>query len=110
MNIFGVLLGFAALPIIGMGFPLVIGSERKWGYACWPYMMAVGTAMICATLLVRGSWLPSLIGILGATFVWGSTELKEQAIRAEIGWYPFNPRKSRLPFAASIARWKAPHL
>ena len=110
MNVFGVLVGLASLPIIAMGFPLVIGSERRWGFACWPYMMADGIAMICVTLLLRGNWLPSLIGIVGATFVWGSTELKDQAIRSEIGWYPFNALKSKLPFGASIARWKAPHL
>ena len=52
----------------------------------------------------------ALLGIAGASFVWGATELKEQAVRAEIGWYPFNARKNLPPFAKIIEKWKAPHL
>jgi hypothetical protein len=43
--------------------------------------------------------------------VWGSTELKEQAVRAELGWYRFNPRpKPQPPFVEIIKKIKAPHL
>jgi hypothetical protein len=55
-------------------------------------------------------WLAVLVGVLGATFVWGSTELKEQAVRTELGWYPFNPNKIKPPFENLIKKWKAPHL
>jgi len=48
--------------------------------------------------------------VIGATFVWGSTELKEQAVRAELGWFPFNENKIKLPFTEIIKKWKAPHL
>jgi hypothetical protein len=52
-----------------------------------------------------------LIGVLGASLVWGSTELKEQAVRAELGWYRFNPNpKPRPPFVEIIKKIKAPHL
>jgi hypothetical protein len=50
------------------------------------------------------------VGGLGATFVWGSTELKEQAVRAELGWYPFNGKKIPPPFEERIRKWRAPHL
>jgi hypothetical protein len=48
--------------------------------------------------------------VFGASLVWGSTELKEQAVRGELGWYPFREKKIQPPLAQVISRWKAPHL
>ncbi len=110
MNYFGLLTGVATLFIIGLGFPLVIRGERYFGYLCWPYMMALGILIILASLLMQVDWLSVVVGVLGATFVWGSTELKEQAVRTEIGWFPFNENKIKLPFEAIIKKWRAPHL
>ena len=110
MNTFGFLTGLATLFIIGLGFPLVIHGERIYGYLWWPYMMAVGIVLILLSLWIRIDWLSVLIGVLGATFVWGSTELKEQAVRAELGWYPFHPKKRKPPFENIIRKWRAPHL
>jgi hypothetical protein len=73
-------------------------------------MMTIGIVLILASLFIRIDGLSILIGVLGATFVWGSTELKEQAVRAELGWYPFNPNKIKPPFENLIRKWKAPHL
>ncbi len=110
MNFFGLLIGFATLLIIGLGFPLVIRGERIFGYLCWPYMMSVGLLFTVISIFININWASAMIGILGATFVWGSTELKEQAVRTELGWYPFNPNKIKLPFLEIIEKWKAPHL
>lgn len=110
MNYFGILTGLVTLLVIGLGFPLVIHGERIFGYLCWPYMMSVGFAIILASLFVRSDWMSVLLAVLGATFVWGSTELKEQAVRTEVGWYPFNARKLKPPFESIIRKWKAPHL
>ena len=110
MNFFGLLVGVVTLLIIGLGFPLVIHTERRLGYLWWPYMMAVGVLMIVVSLFIPLHLLSVIVGILGATFVWGSTELKEQAIRAEIGWYPFQGQKILPPLAKIIEKWKAPHL
>jgi uncharacterized protein DUF4491 len=110
MNYFGLLIGIATLFIIGLGFPLVIHGERIFGFLWWPYMMSVGIVLIVVSLFIRMDWISVLIGVLGATFVWGSTELKEQAVRAEIGWYPFNGNKIKPPFEDLIKKWKAPHL
>ena len=73
-------------------------------------MLMIGTVFIVVSLFIRTDWFSVLIGVLGATFVWGSTELKEQAVRAEIGWYPFNGNKIKPPFENLIKKWKAPHL
>ncbi len=110
MNTFGILIGLTTLFIIGLGFPLVIRGERHLGYLWWPYMMGLGFLIIAASLFIATDWLAAVVGVVGATFVWGSTELKEQAVRAELGWYPFNEKKLQPPFVDVIKKWKAPHL
>jgi hypothetical protein len=110
MNSFGLLVGFLTLFILGLGFPLVIQTERRLGHLWWPYMLGVGVLLIAISLFIQNNWLSVVIAILGATFAWGSTELKEQAVRAELGWYPNNGKKIQPPFAKMIEKWKAPHL
>ncbi len=110
MNIIGILFGLIALILIGLGFPLVIYGERYLGYLWWPYMLGAGIVLMAASLLISNEWLSAATGVLGAIAAWGSTELKEQAVRAEIGWYPFKARKLTPPFENIIKKWKAPHL
>jgi len=110
MSFFGLLIGIVTFFIIGLGFPLVIQGERHFSYLCWPYMMGLGLGIIIISLFISINWLCAGVGVLGATFVWGATELKEQAVRAELGWYPFNKYKILPPFAKVIEKWKAPHL
>ena len=110
MNFFGIIIGIITLLIIGLGFPLVIRGERYFGYWAWVYMMSIGFLIILASLFIQSDWGSVIVGVVGATFVWGSTELKEQAVRAELGWFPFNANKVKLPFAEIIKKWKAPHL
>lgn len=110
MNFFGLSLGFLTLFIIGLGFIWVIRGERYFGYLWWPYVMFLGALLIIGSLFVSSLWISALLGAFGASFIWGSTELKEQAIRAEVGWYPFRAQKILPPFAKFIEKWKAPHL
>jgi len=110
MNSFGILIGLITFIIIGLGFPLVIHGERYFGYWAWVYMMSLGIFIILASLFIQNDWSSVIVAVVGATFVWGSTELKEQAVRAELGWFPFNENKVKLPFADVIKKWKAPHL
>jgi len=111
MNFFGLGLGLATLLIIGLGFVWVIRGEYYLGYLWWPYVMGFGFLLIATSLFVPSVWGSALLGTLAASFIWGSTELKEQAVRAEIGWYPFNPKpKPQPPFVEHIKGWAAPHL
>ncbi len=110
MDIFGILLGIVTLFIIGLGFPLVIQIERRLGYLWWPFMMGLGIVVISASLLFHSDWISAIVGVFGATLVWASTELKEQAIRARLGWFPFYKQKIRPPLAKVIEKWRAPHL
>lgn len=111
MNFFGLILGLATLVIIGLGFLWVIRGEYYLGYLWWPYIMGLGILIVIGSLFVVSVWGSALMGIFGASLIWGSTEFKEQAVRAEIGWYPFNPkRKPDPPFVDKIKNWPAPHL
>jgi hypothetical protein len=110
MNFFGLTLGFITLFIIGLGFIWVIRGERYFGYLWWPYVMGSGILLILVSLFISSIWVSALLGVFGASLIWGSTELKEQTIRAEVGWYPFQARKILPPFAKIIEKWKAPHL
>lgn len=110
MNWFGIVIGVATLCIIGMGFGWVIRGERFFGYLWWPYVMGAGILLMVLSLVVINEYASALIGATGASLLWGSTELKEQAVRGELGWYPFHARKIRPPFAEIIKKWRAPSL
>lgn len=111
MNYYGLLLGLVTLFIIGLGFVWVIRGEYYLGYLWWPYFMGFGIVLVIASLFVPSLWGSALLGIFGASILWGSTELKDQAVRAELGWYPFNPApKPAPPFVEVIKKWPAPQL
>jgi hypothetical protein len=108
---FGVLVGIVTLFIIGLGFVWVIRGEYHFGPYWWPYTLALGLILIAGSPFIASDWGSALAGVFGASLVWGSTEFKEQAVRGEIGWYPFNPRrKPDPPFAEAIKKWPLPHL
>lgn len=110
MNFFGIFIGLSTLCIIGMGFGWVIRGERIFGYLWWPYVLGLGVLLIAGSLWLASDWASALLGAFGASLVWGSTELKEQAVRAELGWYPFGEKKIGPPGAETIKKWPAPHL
>jgi len=111
MNLGGLALGLFSFGIIGFGFVWVIRMEYYLGYLWWPFPMLLGVLLIVGSLFMPNVGYSALLGIAGASFVWGATELKEQAVRAELGWFKLNPqRKPDPPFVALIRRIKAPHL
>ena len=110
MNFFGIFIGLITFLIIGLGFVWVIRGERYFGYLWWPYVMGLGGLVVLGSLFVHSNWGSAMLGAFGASLIWGSTELKEQAIRAELGWFSFNGKKNGPPLKAIISKWKAPHL
>lgn len=110
MNWFGFFVGIVTLFIIGLGFIWVIRGERYFGYLWWPYVMVLGVLCVIGSLFVGSNWGAVLLGASGASLLWGSTELKEQAVRGELGWYPFQDNKILPPFVSIIKKWKAPSL
>ncbi len=110
MNYFGIFAGAATLLIIGMGFPLVIHTERVLGYLWWPYMMTAGIALIAVSVWIVSPWIAVPVAVTGTTLAWGSTELMAQAERVQRGWFANNPNKVRPPFESVIKKWKVPRL
>lgn len=110
MSWFGVLLGLVTTLIIGLGFVWVIRGERYLGVYWWPWFMLLGVVLALGTFFVESQWLAAIMGVAGGSFIWGSTELKEQTIRAEVGWYPYNPKKHRAPLQGWIEKLPPPHL
>ena len=110
MNTFGLFLGIPTLFIIGLGYIWVIRGERYLGLLWWPYFMGLGILLVIGSIFIPTIWGSALMGIFGGSLIWGSTEFKEQAIRAELGWYSFHEKKFRPPFARMIEKWNAPHL
>jgi hypothetical protein len=111
MNLIGLLLGLTSLLIIGLGFVWVIRGEYYLGYLWWPYILGLGILILIGSLWIPSFWGSALMGIFGASLIWGSTELKDQAVRSEIGWYPYNPKgKPKPPYVEKIKKWPAPNL
>jgi hypothetical protein len=110
MNPFGPVIGIATLLVIGLGFAWVVRVERSLGYLWWPYFLTAGILLLGASLFIASDWGSALTGVAGASLAWGATELKVQAVRAELGWYPFQGKKRRPPLAEWITRWRAPNL
>ncbi len=107
----GMALGLFSLFVIGMGFVWVIRMEYFLGYLWWPYPLSLGILLVLLSLFMSNAGLSALLGIAGGTFIWGATELKEQAVRAELGWFRFNPRRKPDPPGVQwIKRINAPHL
>lgn len=106
----GLALGFFSFGIIGFGFYWVIRMERYLGYFWWPYPLTAGILAVIGSLFIGDAGLAALLGITGGSFIWGATELKEQAVRAELGWFRYNPNKIDPPGAKWIKKIKAPHL
>ena len=110
MNFFGFFLCLLTLLVIGLGFVWVIRGEQYFGFLWWPYVMGLGFLCVIGSLFIGNDWASALCGAAGASLIWGATELKEQAVRAELGWYPFNGRKIKPPFERILRKWKAPSL
>lgn len=110
MNGFGISVGVATLFIIGLGFIWVIRGERYFGFLWWPYVMGAGVLFVISSVFLSNHYVSALVGAWGASLLWGSTELKEQAVRGELGWYPFRYGKILPPLVKIIRKWKAPSL
>ncbi len=110
MHDFGIIIGLITVATIGLGFPLIILIERWLGWLWWPYLLGTGVLLVLISLFISNVWWSAWMGVLGATLAWGSTELKKQARRAELGWFPNHPKKIDPPFKEMIKKWKAPSI
>ena len=108
MNAFGVIIGILTLFIIGLGFIWVIFGERYFSFLWWPIVIILGVITIGVSLLIKNDFVSAVVGVLGASFVWGATELKAQAVRSELGWFKYHGRKIPAPWIKIIKKRTIP--
>jgi hypothetical protein len=92
LNFEGVIVGAAALLVIGAFHPLVIWCEYRFTQRIWPVFLITGLLCMLAALLLQGLF-SILLGLLSASCLWSIRELKEQTKRVERGWFPQNPKR-----------------
>lgn len=93
MNINGLWLGLFMLFAIGFGFFWVIKVEYHLGAHVWKAVLALGLLLCLGSLFVQSFTASAVLGILGGSIVWGSTEFVPQAERVRRGLFPANPRR-----------------
>jgi hypothetical protein len=109
MSLYGPGMGLLALAVIGLGFLWVIRAERFLGWRWWYVFAGAGLVLVVLSIFANSPLLSGLLGVVGASLVWGSTELNAQAARVELGWYPANPRrKPSPPFGRFFSKFHPP--
>ncbi len=85
-----ILVGIAMFLITGIFHPVVIRSEYRWGYRCWPAFLAAGIILMIIGVMIPG-WKGIIVEVLAFTCFWSIIELYHQAERVEKGWFPKGP-------------------
>ena len=89
----GVLIAICTFLVIGLFHPLVIKTEYYTGTKYWWIWLICGLSCICAALFVANIFMSVVLGVTGASFLWGIGELFEQKKRVKRGWFPMNPKR-----------------
>lgn len=89
----GIIIAVSTFLIIGAFHPLVIKTEYYTGTRFWWLFLLLGLATIAAALFVAEVIVSSLLGVIGASFLWSIGELFDQKKRVEKGWFPMNPKR-----------------
>ncbi len=89
----GVIIAISTFLIIGLCHPLVIKMEYHTGTKYWWTFLAVGIICLGFAFFVSNVIISSLLGVTGASFLWGIGELFSQKKRVQKGWFPMNPKR-----------------
>lgn len=92
----GIIIAIVTFLTIGIWHPIVIKTEYHWGTWPWVIYLVVGVACCGTALFVENVYLSSFLGVFGASALWGIGELFEQKKRVERGWFPKNPKRSKV--------------
>ena len=93
MNFEGILLAICTFFIIGLLHPVVIKTEYYFGTKYWRLWLVSGVGCCIAALFVVSIFWSALLGVTGASLLWGIGELFDQKKRVEKGWFPMNPKR-----------------
>lgn len=89
----GIIIAFSTFIIIGLCHPLVIKLEYYTGTRYWWTFLVTGIACVFAALFIENVILSSILGVSGASLLWGIGELFTQKKRVQKGWFPMNPKR-----------------
>ena len=89
----GIIIAVSTFLIIGIFHPIVIKAEYYWGTRPWWLFFIVGILAVSLAIMVENVIASSILGIIGASSLWGIGELLEQKKRVEKGWFPMNPKR-----------------
>lgn len=89
----GIIIAISTFFIIGIFHPIVIKTEYRWGTRPWWIFMIVGVFSVIGSLFIAEVLWSSILGVFGASSLWGIGELFEQKKRVEKGWFPMNPKR-----------------
>lgn len=89
----GLIIAFATFLTIGIWHPIVIKTEYYFGTRPWVIYLLVGIACIVSALFIENTILSAVVGVFGASALWGIGELFQQRRRVEKGWFPKNPKR-----------------
>lgn len=89
----GIIIAVSTFLIIGLFHPLVIKTEYYTGTRYWWLFLLAGIATITAALFIENIIASSVLGVIGASFLWSIGELFDQKKRVEKGWFPMNPKR-----------------
>ena len=89
----GITIAVMTFITIGIWHPIVIKTEYYWGTRPWILYLIVGLACITGALFIENAIISSIVGVFGASALWGIGELFAQKRRVEKGWFPKNPNR-----------------
>jgi len=89
----GIIIAVITFLVIGMFHPLVIKMEYHTGTRLWWLLLVLGIIAIALALLVEQVIVSSILGVVGASFLWSIGELFAQKKRVQKGWFPMNPKR-----------------
>ncbi len=93
MHFTGIIIAVSTFLIIGMFHPIVIKAEYYTGTRLWWVFLALGIAAIVGAMFIENVILSSVMGVVGASFLWSIGELFDQRKRVMKGWFPMNPKR-----------------
>ena len=89
----GIVIAVCTFLTIGIWHPIVIKTEYYYGTRPWVVYLAVGVLCIVGALFIEDTLLSAVVGVFGASALWGIGELFSQKKRVAKGWFPMNPKR-----------------
>lgn len=89
----GIIIAVCTFLTIGIWHPIVIKTEYHFGTRPWIVYLFIGIASLVGALFIENAVLSSVVGVFGASALWGIGELFAQRRRVQKGWFPKNPKR-----------------